>query len=109
MTNQTYCNESCKREFTPELQTIPMGEGIEKVYFLCPHCQHEYVAFYTDAEIRGLQEQIRIVDQTVARMSGRTAKVYTAAASKRHTKLRKEIADKMSALRERVEADVLLQ
>ena len=86
-----------------------MGEGIEKVYFLCPHCQHEYVAFYTDAEIRGLQEQIRIVDQTVARMSGRTAKVYTAAASKRHTKLRKEIADKMSALRERVEADVLLQ
>jgi len=45
----------------------------------------EYVAFYTDAEIRELQEQIRIVDQTIA-------------------KLRKEIAEKMSALRERVES-----
>ena len=103
MTNQTYCNESCKREFTPELQTIPMGEGIEKVYFVCPHCQHEYVAYYTDAEIRELQEEIRKIDrQTVKAQKQLSQKMFNQL-TWRHARLRKEIADKMAGLRERVE------
>ena len=51
------CNESCNKTFAlTKFLTQKLDGGIEKVYFVCPHCQHEYVAYYTDAEIRGLQE-----------------------------------------------------
>ena len=64
MTNQIiYCEKSCGKDFTmPELQTIPMTDGIEKNCFFCPWCGHEYVSFYTDAEIRELQEAVEGLD-----------------------------------------------
>lgn len=47
----------CKKEF------ILFGVGIEVVRddvwkhgFLCPHCKTEYIAYYTDENIRGLQK-----------------------------------------------------
>ena len=111
MTNQIiYCEKSCGKEFTlPPHQAYPITDGIEKNCFFCPYCGHEYVAYYTDAEIRELQEQIRKIDRQSVKAQKQLSKTMFNQLTWRHTKLRKEIADKMSALRERVEADVLLQ
>ena len=57
------CNESCNRTFElTEFLTDKLENDVEKTYFLCPHCGHEYVAYYTDAEIRELQEAVEGLD-----------------------------------------------
>lgn len=56
------CNEGCNKKFEVNgFQTARLLGAIEKTYFICPHCNHEYVAFYTDLEVRGLQAKIRRV------------------------------------------------
>lgn len=34
-------------------------EGIDEKYFTYPHCQHRYTLFFTDPEVRQLQELIQ--------------------------------------------------
>ena len=98
------CNESCKRTFElTEFLTDCLPDTVEKTYFLCPHCQHEYVAYYTDAEIRELQEEIRKIDrQTVKAQKQLSQKMFNQL-TWRHARLRKVIAEKMAALRGKVE------
>ncbi|WP_339814556.1 hypothetical protein [Paenibacillus sp. FSL R5-0928] len=56
------CNEGCNKQFEVNgFQTARLPGAIEKTYFICPHCKHEYVAFYTDLEVRELQAKIRRV------------------------------------------------
>jgi transcription elongation factor Elf1 len=56
------CNEGCNKQFEVNgFQTARLPGAIEKTYFTCPHCKHEYVAFYTDLEVRDLQAKIRRV------------------------------------------------
>jgi hypothetical protein len=56
------CNEGCNKQFEVNgFQTARLPGAIEKTYFTCPHCQREYVAFYTDLEVRDLQAKIRRV------------------------------------------------
>lgn len=52
--------ESCGKEFNLErFELAELGNDIEKTYFTCPHCDKEYVAFYTDPAIRRKQERMR--------------------------------------------------
>jgi len=56
------CNEGCSKQFEVNgFQTVRLPDAVEKTYFTCPHCKHEYVAFYTDLEVRDLQAKIRRV------------------------------------------------
>ncbi|OME45310.1 hypothetical protein BSK59_32940 [Paenibacillus odorifer] len=56
------CNEGCNNQFEVNgFQTARLPGAIEKTYFICPHCKREYVAFYTDLEVRELQAKIRRV------------------------------------------------
>ncbi|MEK3658159.1 hypothetical protein NSQ29_01190 [Paenibacillus sp. FSL F4-0236] len=56
------CNEGCNKQFeVNDFQTARLPGAIERTYFACPHCKHEYVAFYTDLEVRELQAKIRRV------------------------------------------------
>ncbi|WP_187128464.1 hypothetical protein [Brevibacillus massiliensis] len=58
----TVCDAGCKEQFTiHNLQQKHLSDGVEKSYFVCPHCQHKYVACYTDDEVRKLQGKIREV------------------------------------------------
>lgn len=36
------------------------GEGVDQYVLICPHCQHEIHAYYTNAEIERRQELVRI-------------------------------------------------
>lgn len=59
-TIETYCNESCNQPFTiKQMKTSKLHKGIEKTYFNCPHCKHEYTCFYTNKDIRKLQSEMR--------------------------------------------------
>ena len=49
----------CKVQFDIELQVKSLPGGVEKVYFTCPKCEAEYVAYYTDPGIRAKQEKVR--------------------------------------------------
>lgn len=77
----------CGEEFRiARLSVDNLADGVEKSYFVCPHCEKEYVAFYTDREVRKKQQAIR-----------RVTNPYLL------KKKRKEIAADMAALRERME------
>ena len=41
------------------MKTSKLHDGIEKTYFNCPHCQYEYLCFYTDKDIRKSQSKMR--------------------------------------------------
>ncbi|MEK4273115.1 hypothetical protein [Paenibacillus sp. FSL R7-0026] len=74
MSVSTICDEGCTQEFTvTSLEIEQMNDGVEKTYFDCPHCKKRYVAYYTDPEIRKLQDEINnlgysknVIDSTIA-------------------------------------------
>ncbi|PTY77364.1 hypothetical protein B5V89_14890 [Heyndrickxia sporothermodurans] len=94
------CDE-CEQEYLiTGLETENIGEDIEKTFFTCPHCDKEYIAFYTDSEIRNLQTEIRSYQWQLG-------KVQTV---KRRDRLLKQIEqtqaknkEKMTALRHMIE------
>lgn len=93
------CTAGCGQQFTvTEMPTVQLGGGIEKMYFTCPHCQHEYLVSYTDAEIRKLQERIRRVQRRFANPHDNHQD-----ARKKEARLEAQIKEKMSALRKRFE------
>ena len=98
---QALCNEGCGKVFAITGFTIrKLADNIEKTFFTCPHCGHEYLCFYTDPEIRRLQKQIRSVDREP--VVAPHASTYISA-NWRHAMLQKKIKEKMAALRERIE------
>lgn len=105
------CDKGCGEVFAlGEMEVERLGDGVEKVFFVCPHCGKEYVCFYTDAEIRGLREQIRDVDRQAVEVARGTGKdtdrvVAYEQLHERHEKLRRQIDRKMAALRARVEGE----
>lgn len=93
------CDEGCGKRFTiKEMPVTKLGEGIEKTSFACEHCQHEYVAFYTDEEVRKLQEEMRNVTLRIGRKNGKSGLVLDSL-----NRMSKQIKEKMDALRKRVE------
>lgn len=63
MTNKpvaAQCDAGCKKEFTiTKFRIRKVKNGIEKTFFRCPHCKHEYVSFYASEETRRLQKDMR--------------------------------------------------
>lgn len=98
---QSVCDQGCKQQFTiHDFQHSNLDDGVEKTFFTCPHCNHEYVAFYTDEEIRKMQEKIRKVQSRFANQH-----FDSKVADKQEAKLKKQIKEKMDALRLRIETD----
>lgn len=62
MTN--YTCDSCGRDFKIRIKTEKLERDIEKVYFKCPRCKQEYIAYYTDVDIRAKQERMKILENT---------------------------------------------
>ncbi|GIO57901.1 hypothetical protein [Paenibacillus cineris] len=97
---KTNCDAGCHIAFEVEsFSTTRIGDGVDKIYFVCPHCQYEYVAFYTDPEIRELQVKIRRIQQRFANPRADTVK-----AVQREAELKQQIKGKMDALRARIES-----
>jgi len=98
----TTCDK-CKEEFYIDVKEEDCGEGITKLYFICPACQEEYLVHYSTASIirkqwkaRKLQEEIR---DCKGKDPARTIKLY-----KQFQKLKKQIGKDMEFLKRRVES-----
>lgn len=99
MSISTHCDAGCQKAFSIEdFSIIRLQDGIEKVYFECPHCEHEYLAYYTDGEIRKLQERIRRVQRQFTDPADNHED-----AAKKEAELKVRIKEKMDALRQRIE------
>ena len=82
--------DGCNQEFDLEkLEVAKLDNDIEKTYFVCPHCGKEYIAFYTDENIRKKQAIIRGLKSPSA-----------------IKQLRKEIAKDMKELRKKIESNL---
>ena len=78
----------CKKEFRiTEFKSSKLENDIEKTYFQCPHCNKEFISFYTDKQIRWKQQKIR-KRKTLSKIN----------------ELKEEIAQDMKVLREKIEA-----
>lgn len=51
--------DHCHKPFNIQPKEKKHGKGITETYFVCPHCEHRYTAFVTNAEIRKRQREIR--------------------------------------------------
>jgi len=99
MSISTNCDAGCNQAFTfDDFSFLKLPDGIEKTYFTCPHCDHEYVAFYTDEEIRKLQARIRRVQKRFT-----DPKDNHENAARKEAELKAQIKEKMDALRAKVE------
>lgn len=96
---KTHCNAGCQKPFEVEsFKTVKLPDKVEKLCFTCPHCQHEYVAFYTDDEIRKLQARIRRVQKRFADPNDNHED-----AARKEAEIQAQIKEKMTALRVKIE------
>ena len=100
--NVTYCDE-CKKEFTIDQQQEQLKENVTKVYFICPHRDKEYLVYYSNVLIENKRkkiadtiskfEEVRDIDKPKA------TKLF-----KKYQALKKEIAQDMDKLEDRVKS-----
>ncbi|EJW14234.1 hypothetical protein PAV_15c00230 [Paenibacillus alvei DSM 29] len=77
-----------------------MGNGIEKIYLTCTHCGKEYVAFYSDDEVKKLQQKVRNIQRQFANPSADHRAV-----ERMEAKEQAKIKARMDELRERIEGE----
>lgn len=101
------CDAGCKQPFPlPPLKTEPLPNlsnlppRIEKHFFFCPHCNHEYIAYYTDPEIRSMQEQAQKIR---ARIESRHGNYDRGKLAGQYNRLKRQIGARMRQLRWKVE------
>ncbi|WP_339193052.1 hypothetical protein [Paenibacillus sp. FSL W8-1287] len=95
----THCDAGCGQGFDFEdFSHEQLPGGVEKTHFTCPHCGREYVAFYTDEEIRKLQTSIRRVQKRFT-----DPKDNHEDAARKEAELKSQIKEKMEVLRARME------
>ena len=54
------CNTGCAKEFKiKSLNSRRLKDDIDQVYFTCPHCKREYIAYYLSSKVKDLQAEQR--------------------------------------------------
>ena len=54
------CNNGCGKEFKiKSLNSRRLKGDIDQVYFTCPHCKREYIAYYLSSKVKDLQAEQR--------------------------------------------------
>lgn len=67
---KTFCNEGCQKPFTiTKMPTIKAKQGIEKTYFRCTHCKHEYIGYYASVETLKLQKEMRKLQRDFSKIN----------------------------------------
>lgn len=93
------CDE-CKKDFEVDVKVKKIKDDIENTYFICPTCEHEYVAYYTNAKIRKKQEEI---SKLVKKIKLNKDVGIGIELNKKYNKLNKNIKEEMRSLRNRFE------
>ncbi|MCY9704185.1 hypothetical protein M5X00_31200 [Paenibacillus alvei] len=95
------CDAGCGEQFiATDFKQADMGNGIEKIYLTCTHCGKEYVAFYSDDEVKKLQQKVRNIQRQFANPSADHRAV-----ERMEAKEQAKIKARMDELRERIEGE----
>lgn len=95
MSQLAYCSEGCNNRFyVTEFKVDQLPGAIEKIYFNCIHCDHEYLVFYTDIETRKLQERMRKLHMKFGNPNEDQAKLY-----KQEKRLKNQIERSMTIVK----------
>ncbi|WP_096465101.1 hypothetical protein [Aneurinibacillus soli] len=58
--------DDCKQDFSlTSIEQKKLDNGVERNYFICPHCQRQYTAFYTNQKVRRNQAKITALGREV--------------------------------------------
>lgn len=82
--------------FESETLNADQHEIVERTYFTCPSCGHEYTCYYTDEDIRDMQKSVQ-------RLYKLQATKPTTARAKRLVSLQQQLKQAMATLRQVVE------
>ncbi len=69
--------ESCKKEFILEsgsIQRRGVGNGIQQLYFVCPHCNREYPVTKINKSIEALRAKIDYYSDRIAKTKDQNKK-----------------------------------
>ncbi|WP_141432424.1 hypothetical protein [Bacillus sp. 03113] len=73
--------DGCKLEFEIKMQTEIIENNVEKNYFICPHCNKEYISFCINQSIRKKQSDLKMLWR----------ELQTATTVKKHHKIHSKI------------------
>ncbi|MCM3573292.1 hypothetical protein M3172_08800 [Mesobacillus subterraneus] len=93
--------DSCNNDFEIETKTESIGDTVEKNFFICPHCDKEYVSYYLDQSIRKKQSDLKMLWRNIR--SATTPKNYNKL-QKKIEELQNEIKEDLRRLRETITA-----
>ncbi|MEG2787360.1 MAG: transglycosylase [Romboutsia sp.] len=93
------CDE-CNKDFEVNTKIYKVNDDIEKTYFVCTNCRHEYIAFYTNSSIR--KKQVKI--NNIANIFNKSKNLNAInKLNNQFMKLKKEIKKEMKNLRNELE------
>lgn len=96
------CDTGCKKTFMiNKFRTKKVNKGLEETYFRCPHCKHEYVAYYSSTETKQLQKEMR---QLHVKMRGKAGTYEGKVLIHEETQLKEKIKQSMDEARRMVES-----
>jgi hypothetical protein len=72
--------DACNKGFDIEPKCEPVVGSVEKNFFVCPHCNKEYVTYCTDQDIRKKQTELKLLFREL--QTARTDKKYLKIVSK---------------------------
>lgn len=97
---KTFCNEGCQKAFNIiKMPTVKVKHGIDKTYFRCPHCKHEYIAYYANAETLRLQKTMRKLQRDFAKINAIKDDIQYRTLLLKITELKSEIKKSMDEAR----------
>lgn len=91
---KVYCDD-CGKVFAIKVRTRKVKDDVKKVYFRCPKCKREYVAYYINNEIEKKQREFQEVQHQLINLKGGNA----AELINKSNNLRKEIGNLVDALK----------
>lgn len=59
--------DGCKNDFEVVPQKDYLPKSVDRSFFACPECGKQYTMFYTDPEVRKLQERQRTIRAKISR------------------------------------------
>ena len=94
--------DKCRSEFKVHLKVDKKGD-VHKTHFICPHCDTDYPAGYTNSEIRRLQKELRKLRNGFVRAGREGNKSKFEKLERKYNEIKKIVSEKMDRLKDEVE------
>lgn len=94
------CNEGCGEQFTFNKLKTKTIKRIDKIYFNCTHCNHEYTVYYANAETKKLQKDMRNLQRLITHLEDKATIDEMKAMLTEVNELEAKVADSMQGAKQ---------